>query len=229
MSQLTQIIGYSNYEIVRSQIAAILADELANQKSLLDAAKPYPAELENEYTLSENAIPNKVWEERFKRPCAEEYNKSVVINVMFAQAPLNDLQTVSTQNGDNTYIVEVYSGERERTALGTSKGVEGDSLAAMKLQRSLAQCRAILMNPNYQTLGFGQPYFIGKVSVSNIQISQPDDGNDNSVNLIYGRFNVTVKVSEGVEPVVGAPNAIGETTVKLYDTEKGYYWTNESN
>lgn len=227
MSELTQIIGYSNFEIVRSQIAAILSDELTNQLALLNAAKPYPAEKDVEYSLSEKSIPSRIWEERFKRPCAEEYNNGVVINVLFAQAPLNDLQTVSNQTGDNTYIVEVYAGEREPNVSEPIN--EGDSLAAMKLERSLAQCRSIIMNPNYQTLGFPKPYFIGKVSVSNIQISQPDDGNDNSANLIYGRFTITVKMSEGVEAIQGTPGAIGQTTMKLYDTEKGYYWTNESN
>lgn len=228
MSVLNQIIGLANFELVRSQIAAILALELSNQSTLLTDAQPWPAEKEEEYSLSLKSIPSKVWEERFKRPQSEEYKDGVVVNVLFAQAPLNDLQTVSTQNGDNTYIVEVYSGEREPNTENPSK--EGDSLAAIKLQRALAQCRAILMNPNYQRLGFDdKPYFIGKVSVSNIQISQPDDGNDNSANLIYGRFNVTVKMSETVEQVQGVLSAIGQTLYKLYDTDKGYFWTNESN
>ena len=152
MNVINNIIGISNFELVRSQIAAILANELINQNDLLENAKPWPVEKEYEYALSQSAIPSKVWEERFKRPNPEEYTIKPVINVMFAQAPLNELRTISTQNGDNTYIVEVYSGQREPQT--PSPQNEGDSLASIKLQRALAQARAIIMNPNYQHLGF---------------------------------------------------------------------------
>lgn len=235
MSLIQNIINESNFEIVRSRIASILADELDNQKTLNEIAlveeeaKPSPdpttiAALE----LNISAIPYKIWEERFKRPQPEEYEETPVINVMFANAPLNTLQSVSTQDADNTYVIEVYSGNREP---GTESPVnEGDSLAAIKLQRCLAIIRSILMFPEYQRLGFDvAPYFIGKVSANGIQIAQPNGGNENTNNLIYGKINLTVKVSEGVEQITGITLALSETTVKLNDTEKGYFWTNESN
>lgn len=234
MSVITQIIDKANFELVRSRIASILADELANQKSLnqaelvIEEAKPEPdpliiAALE----LNISAIPDKVWEERFKRPQPKEYTINPLINVIFVNAPLADLQTVSTQNGDDTFMIEIYGGDREPPEEEPDN--EGDSLSSIKLQRCLAICRSILMSPNYQRLGFDAlPYFVGKVSAGGMQVSQPDDGADNTNNLIYGKFNLTVKISETVEQVTGVLEESSETTYKVSD-EKGYFWTTESN
>ena len=234
MSVISEIIDKANFELVRSRIASILADELANQKVLnqaaLDAENLLPtpdpvivAALE----LNLSAIPDRVWEDRFKRPQSEEYTINPLINVIFANAPLNDLQTVSTQSGDDTFMIEVYAGDREPVEEEPTN--EGDSLASIKLQRCLAICRAILMNPNYQKLGFDTlPLFVGKVSAGSMQISQPDEGADITNNLIYGKFNLTVKISETVEQVTGVLEDLSETTYKVSD-DKGYFWTTESN
>lgn len=234
MSIINNIIGMANFEIVRSKIASILSDELANQKTLnetelaIEEAKPTPdPELIALYNANLNAIPDRVYDERFKRPIPEEYKDKPLINVVFQTAPLNELQTISTQIGDNTYVIEFYTGEFEPddgNPINT-----GDSLATFKLQRIIGICRSILMNPNYQRLGFDITPIVTKVSANNIQISQPDDGVDNSDNLIYGRFVLTVKVAEDVEQVTGVPLAQNGTTLRFYDTDKGYYWTNESN
>ena len=233
MSVITQIIDKANFELVRSRIASILADELSNQKVLnqdaLDAEnlEPIPDPIiVKALELNISAIPDRVWEERFKRPQSEEYTINPLINVIFANAPLNDLQTVSTQSGDDTFMIEVYAGDREPEE---TQDNEGDSLSSIKLQRCLAICRSILMNPNYQKLGFNTlPYFVGKVSAGSMQVSQPDEGADNTNNLIYGKFNLAVKISEIVEQVTGVLEGSSETTYKVSD-EKGYFWTTESN
>ena len=61
-----------------------------------------------------------------------------------------------------------------------------------------------------------------------MQISQPDEGGENSAFLVYGRFNVTVKIAEYVEPTSGVTEALSQTTYNL-DNEKGYFWTTQSN
>lgn len=234
MSVITKIIDKANFELTRSRIASILADELSNQKVLNQAAldaenlKPIPDPvIVKALELNLSAIPDKVWEERFKRPQAEEYTINPLINVIFTNAPLSDLQTVSTQSGDDTFMIEVYAGDREPPEEEPNN--KGDSLSSIKLQRCLAICRAILMNPNYQRLGFNiLPYFVGKVSAGSMQVSQPDEGADNTNNLIYGKFNLTVKISETVEQVTGVLEGSSETTYKVSD-EKGYFWTTESN
>ena len=240
MSVITQIIDKANFELVRSRIASILADEFENQRVLnqaaldIELAKPTPdllivASLE----LNLSSIPSssdgsvRIWEERFKRPQPEEYTVFPLLNVIFANAPLNTLQTVSTQDGEDTFMIEVYAGDREPSEEDPKN--EGDSLASARLQRCLAIARAILMNPNYQRLGFDTlPYFIGKVSANSLQISQPDEGADNTNNLIYGKLNLTVEISETSEQIAGVTEALSQTTYLVSDT-KGYFWTTESN
>lgn len=229
MSVINNIIGKSNFELVRSRIASILADEFSNQIALNEIALNTETDpiIRDELNLNIGAIPERVWDERSKRPTPEEYTIKPLVNVLFGSAPLDEMQTVSTQSGDDSFIVEVYAGNREPT--DQEPDLEGDSLASIKVQRCTAIIRAILMNPNYQRLGFDTPpYFIGKVSANNLQVSQPNDGADNSNNLTYGRINLTVKISETVEQIQGTPDAIGDATYKLHDTEKGYYWTNNN-
>lgn len=235
MSVITQIIDKANFELVRSRIASILADEFENQRVLNQAALDIeldPVIIAN-LQLNLSSIPSKadgtvrIWEERFKRPQPEEYTVFPLLNVLFANAPLNTLQTVSTQDGDNVFMIEVYAGDREPAPEDPVN--EGDSLASIKLQRCLAICRSILMYPQYDRLGFDTlPYFIGKRSINSLQISQPDDGADSANNLIYGKLNLTVTISETVEQVTGVLEALSQTTYKVSDT-KGYFWTTESN
>lgn len=233
MSIITQIISEANFEIVRSRIAAILADEFANQKTLNDAAllieeaKPTPdPAIIAALQLNLSAIPERIWEEKFKRPCQKELIDSPVVNVIFTNAPLTDNTSVCTQIGNDTFSIEVYTGNAEPGEEQPER--EGDSLASIKLQRCLAIIRAIIMNPNYQQLGFTEN-FVNNVVANNIQIGQPDDGADNANNTIRGKIDIAVKIAEGVEQITGVVLALNETTLKLYDTEKGYYWTNESN
>ena len=239
MSVITQIIDKANFELVRSRIASILADEFENQRVLnqaaldIEIAKPTPDPvIVANLQLNLSSIPSssdgtvRIWEERFKRPQPEEDTVFPLLNVLFANAPLNTLQTVSTQDGDDVFMIEVYAGSREPDTENPEN--EGDSLASIKLQRCLAVCRSILMYPQYDRLGFDTlPYFIGKRSINSLQISQPDEGADNANNLIYGKLNLTVTISETVEQVTGVLEALSQTTYKVSDT-KGYFWTTQS-
>ena len=234
MSKINNIIGEAYFELIRSRIATILSDEFANQKTLNEIAlaeeeaKPTPDQsIIDSLKLNLSAIPDKIWEERFKRPEQKELIDSPVVNVIFLNAPLTDNVTVSTQIGDDTYTIQVYTGNKEPEEEKPKR--EGDSLSSIKLHRTLAMIRAILMNQNYQQLGFDtSPYPIGYVRANNIQIGQPDNGADDANNAIMGKIDLVVKVSEGVEQITGVELALSQTTVKLYDTEKGYFWTNES-
>ena len=231
MSKLLNIVSESNFELVRSRIASILADELANQLTLNIAAKaaeeskpePDPV-LIALYDLNIASIPSKVYEERFFRPTTQELQAETMVNVVFVDAPLDENTTVSTQIGDDRYMIEAYAAGK------TNSNDNADKIATLKLQRLLAIVRAILMNPNYINLGFDtSPLIVGKRICNNIQIGQPDDGGDNADAMIRGKIDLTVKVHETIEPITGVVLALNESTLKLYDSEKGYYWTNESN
>jgi len=234
MSFIQGIIEEANFELIRSRIASILTDEFANQIALnqtalnAELAKPTPdpvivAQLE----LNLSALPSKVWEERFRRPEPNEYSEEPLVNVIFTNSPLNELSSVSSQIGDCVYPIEVYAGSK---AAENEDDLPGDQVASIKLQRCLAIIRAIIMNPNYQSLGFDYKTSpVGKVNANSLQIGQPDDGGDNAQNGIRGQINIQVKISETVEQITGGSLTLSETTFKLFDSEKGYYWTNESN
>ena len=197
MSVIQNIIDYSNFELIRSRIASILADELANQKILYAAllaaelAKPEPDPvLVVKYELNIDSIPDKVWEERFRRPDPSEFP---VINVVFTQAPLDDLITGSTEIGVDSYQIEVYQQGKDK------EDNRGDYLSSIKLHRLLAIARTIIMNPNYVRLGFNtQPLIIGYRQATGILIGQPDEGLDDAINTISGKFIINVKTNEGV-------------------------------
>ena len=230
MSLIENISFGANFEIIRARIASILADELAAQKALNiialaeEEAKPSPdEELIKQYQLNIDSIPDKVWEERFRRPQESELP---VLNVVFSQAPLNDLITTSTQVGEDKYTIEVYQGSPDKDVDTTRK--RGDELATLKLHRLLGICRSIIMDRNYIALGFnttGQPNIIGGRRAENIIIAEPDEGTNNSFNLIMGKVDVTVKATEEVVNLAGVELAINETTLQYKDYENGYYWT----
>ena len=118
MSKINGILQYSNYEIVRSKIASILADELANQASLNqtalteEEAKPDPDEaLIAFYNLNIDCIPGEVYEERFIRPQPNEYP---LINVVLTNVPLDQGTSNTKQEGVNKYQIEFYQQAKDK-------------------------------------------------------------------------------------------------------------------
>ena len=75
------------------------------------------------------------------------------------------------------------------------------------------------------------PYIIGYRQATNIIIGKPEEGADDAYHSIFGKFDVNVKCTEDVNNLTGLLLEANETTmtIKIFDEEKGYYWTNESN
>lgn len=217
MSNIDYIIGESNFEKIRSKIASILADEFSNQKSLISTALLTETDQDviDDYNISLNAIPNKVWEERFRRPSEGEYP---VVNVFLQNNPLNDLIGNENQTGTNTFGIEFYMSAKDTDT------DRGDKLSAIKLQRLIGITRHIIMTPHYLTLGFGAG-FIGHRSAQNMIYAQPEDGVSNADNVIMGKLDIIVKSREDVEKLDGVLFDQNDTTFKLFDTEKGFFWT----
>lgn len=209
MSRLDYIISESNTEKVRRQIAFILADELSNQKDLIEAQITPTAEM----LLTLESLPNRVYDERFVRPSESEFP---VLNVVLVSNALNDLTGLEQQTDIARFGIECYSTSK------SSSSKDGDSDASAKLQRLLMLCRHIIMSPYYTTLDFA-PGFIGHVSAGNLQISQPDDGIENGY-LINGQIVINVKIKETQNRLEGVELTTNATNHRLYDTEKGYYY-----
>lgn len=223
MSEITQIIPYSNFELIRSKIASILADELANQKTLYQAAlaaeeaKP-PAEQDASliafYNLSIDCIPSVVWEERFFRPQPEEMP---ILNVVLLNVPLNEGTNNTGQVGENKYQIEVYQQAKSKS------GQYGDVLATEKLHRLLAIIRVILMDRNYVDLALSNQ-IVRRRQVQDIIIGLPNLGADDANSSIFGKLDLLVKSVESVTDLDGVTAQIGLTNMKIFDSEKGYFW-----
>jgi len=220
MSKITSILSYANYELIRSKIASILADELANQLTLNKAARTLElaevtpdAELIALYDLNISCIPSKVFEERFIRPNPDEYP---LINVVFTGNPLNEGTSNTVQYGVNKFQIEFYQDAKSQD------DNDGDMLASIKLHRIMAICRQILMSREYVQLDLGS--IIGYRIVNDQIIGQPNTGADNANNSIFGKFDLLVKSGEEVNDLDGVQLLESGTTMQINSSELGYYW-----
>lgn len=209
MAVVNYIIEQSNIELVRSQVAFILADEIANQVALIGSTPTQDQQL----TLDSIPKDNRVHEERFIKPSEELYN---LLNVTILNNPLNHRTGFAQQEGDATINIEVYS--RGEHLVNT----DGDQRAAIKLHRLLSLCRHILMSPHYVRLGLATG-IVGKREVTNIEIFQPDEGMVAGY-VITGNFSLMVRVHESQQEISGVPLTSSQTTHRLYDTNEGYFY-----
>lgn len=196
MPLILQQIPKQNFELVRDRIGLILSDELQNQ-------------VQNGWTTY--ALPN-VWVER-----AVSIDKSsrATINVRLNSGEYGNRDYTSV-DGNYLYFIDFYV-----TAPGDDNS-DGDKLAAINLQDMMGKCRSILSNPVYATLNFA-PGFIGGVTVSSIAMGAPPDDAD-AKNLSRGQLIVSVRIMEN--EILKSPSdlAISHTSVKLYNTSKGYVY-----
>ena len=144
---------------------------------------------------------------------------------IFTNIPI-DL-TVNLNNGDylnqsqleseGVYIfnVDCYASAKSDTS------ESGDKKATLKLQKLLGSCRAILENSQYKTLGFATP-FISNRHIQSITISEP--GRQDALSTVMGRLQMSVRVNELSEVKDADTLTDFLTTVKLFETEKGYFF-----
>lgn len=210
MANIDYIIPISNTELVRSQIAAILTDELSNQRALIEALTD---PLTEDQQLLLDSMPEMVFEERFHRPGTEEAS---LINVWLDNAPISELTGTERQTDITKFNIEYYS--RSKGSVHSY----GDKKSALKAHRCLMACREVLMSPYYVTLGFA-PGMIGSRTAQNLQIFQPDNGVDSN-NTVNGLLSLHVKILETQSKIEGVPLLINNTIHRLYDTDKGYYY-----
>jgi hypothetical protein len=231
--RITNIIGLSNFEKVRDLIASYLVTEFEEQRVLnqaaLDAELLKPEQDRNQvlidlYTLNLEVLPSKVWVERFRRPEAQEVQDTPLINVILVNVPLDQLSNVSSQTGVNRYLIEVHTGSREEDSLDPS--YLSDSKAYIKLQRILAIVRNIIMFSGYRFLELedNSANYIGSVQAEGIAFEQPDYGAMPGSSSIRGKIDVNVKMREDNIIETGEEITTSATNLKLFDTEKGYYF-----
>lgn len=193
---ITGIIPSQNFELVRDRIGQILSLEIGNQ-----------------YTLTGNEDLN-----------ATVYNDRIVpydktdcpaINVSFVSSNYTS-KFVNSVDGSNIYNIDVYC-LAPSTATDTA-----DKLANIRLHKLLGICRTILSDPQYRTLLFTAPS-MAHVSVRDIKIAAPEAMQDSSA-IVMGRLTFMVNCPETVQLLDAPLVASHLTSIKLSDSDKGYYW-----
>ena len=198
---ITQVIPQQNFELVLDGIGVILELELPNQQ-VLDNTFDSPT----------------IWKER-AIPLDKTEIPAVNITLSSGDYSGKDATLVA---GKYHYNIDCYT-----QSAGTDDD-PGDKLAALKLHRIIGKIRAILENPAYNTLGFARPS-INRVYVAGFRIMEKKAMTDahypsDALSNVMARISFVVDVPEYVQLGTGKLLTGSDTTVKLYETEKGYYY-----
>jgi hypothetical protein len=181
---MIQKVNRRPFELVLDQIIQILSLEIPNQAILS------PGE----------GLEASIYKSRFVPFQATELP---AINVDLARGDYG-LVTAVDQDGVFSFNIDVYQSSNY------SSTDRGDTLASQKLQRLVGVVQAVLMAPEYITLGFDKP-FIENRTVKNIQFASPVDSKDaNSV--VMARISLDVRVCSNSDTIT--PNLI-----KGFDTQ----------
>jgi hypothetical protein len=185
MAEITQLIDKQDtFEIVRDQIAAILATESAQQVVLATTAgKPDPSL----WAL-------KVYTER-ATPWDDYTSGDIIVNVWFDTTAVDESasNTVRDQTMRGTFNIDVI-GFGVSSDNGTGGHTPGDERAAMNAQRGLRLVRNIIMASNYTYLKLRGT--VGQRMPQNISTFQPQLNGKPTVHAVGARLALGVRYEE---------------------------------
>jgi hypothetical protein len=205
MSVIDTAIGTQAFELIRDRLGELLADELAQQ-----------------FTLVNNTIfQSRIFMERFI-PFNESEIYQGAINITVARQMLNN-QSLLQSDGINTFFIDVYQCAKNTTEDGNA--IDGASLATKKMHRLCGVIRAIIEDARYKTLGFAPP-FIANRHVVEIKFNNPKV--EEKVGLSTGRVIVQVRASELNGRSTPTVLADLKTTVKIGESDAGYTYIGEA-
>ena len=145
----TLIDKQDTFEIVRDQIAQILADEVASQMAIAtnEAKDPDDWKLR---IFTERSNP---WEQ-FQNPDEANFDDSPIVNVWFDSDnfDMSASNILERQKTEAVYNMNCYGYGRSKDDGGTGH-IPGDKEAAFEVQRALRLVRNILMAAEYTYLG----------------------------------------------------------------------------
>lgn len=199
MSKIDQIILPQNYEYVRDRIAEILADELNGQLLLT-----------GDYDLDVEVV-------------AED---TTVIDESELPMVTVSLDAGSWGNKHQGSVIGTYVFNVDCiTSSKSNQNRAGGTASVVKAQRLAGLCRSILEDPIYKTLGFVPPY-ISRTFCSDIKFGKPGATDANHTNISRITFNVLVNETSKLK----IPLLIEgyQTTVKIDNTSKGYFYQGEN-
>lgn len=139
-----------------------------------------------------------------------------MVNVSFNGSPYENNNPLRSE-GLNTFYIDVY------TKAKADDEDDADRLANIKLQKIIGKIAFILRHSYYKTLGF-TPGFIGGTKVASIQVADNRNDQLNLNGCVMGRIVFEVRATEEVEPVEPRDMLGFYTTVKLFNTNKGFVY-----
>ncbi len=192
---LIPLIPTQQFELIHNRIGEILTEELERQSLLSnDPTLKFDIFKERDIPFSDSELP--------------------AMNIMFDESEY-EMQTQVQHTGIYRYVIELTANGK------SSDDVLGDTLTMNQVQRVLGICRAIIMNPKYTKLSL-TPSLIQNRKVVGMRFGKPV--RQDSSHTILGRMVLQVTAVEDVQ--LNTANLIQgiDTTVFLYETEKGYQW-----
>lgn len=204
MPKILSIISPQAFELIRDQIAAILADEIDYQGVL-----SYDPDFLNMIVFVEGNNP-------------EDKEDLPLINVSLATGSWPDRKAYNGQiKGNYIYNIDVYTNSPSSSD-NEGDEIRGDNLSGVKLQKILGICRAILENPIYRNLGYASG-FIERVAMNDLNI-RAESKNADALNTRMGRLTFQVEVQENVNLLNANPLLEWTTSVSINKTDDGYYF-----
>lgn len=193
-----------SFEIVRDQIAAILATETANQMALATLGGKNPEDWKLRVFI-ERSNP---WEQ-FRGNVVDE---SPLVNVWFDSSFFDGgkSSTVFEQMSETVFNIDIYGyGVSSEDGLGHKPG---DREAALVCQRGIRLVRNILMaseNTYLQLQGL-----VWQRHTQSVTSFQPQQGDNNVEKIVAARIAMRVRFTEFSPQFTGEPLELLSTTVK---------------
>ena len=211
----TLIDKQDNFEIIRDQIAAILAIETASQQSLAETANKENSGLWKFRPFTERANPIEEWRDI---DTSSDIDESPIVNVWYDNGsfPMNKGNVVERQAHEAVYNIDCYG-------LGISKNnpggghILGDKEAALEAQRAVRLVRNVLMAAEYTYLGLQG--LVWRRWPQSITVFQPQIDGRTVQHIVGARISLNVGFNE-LSPQV-TPETLELLTVGVKRTEDG--------
>jgi hypothetical protein len=186
MSINSLIDKQDSFEIVRDQIAAILAAEISSQMALATAASKDSDDWKLRIFV-ERAAP---WEQFLN----DQTDNSPLVNVWFdsSNIDLKASNLIQRQKTDGVFNIDCYGYGKSKSAVGGH--TPGDKEAAFEVQKAIRLVRNILMSSEYTYLGL-QGLVWNRYPLS-INVFQPQIDSQNVQNIVAGRIALQVTFNE---------------------------------
>lgn len=222
MAKISEIVfAPKAFEIVRSKICSILADEIAAQKVMLEAYKTNnPTEDLSEVNLSLDSLPSKIYEDRLTRFNEDELDPYAAVNVMFSTKKTAELISASNDLSWAVFTVECWTKSKASPLYQTGEK------SFRLMHRLLGGLSAILQNPAYRFLALEWPGcpVIQAVDATEVMTSNPEYGAESASFTITGALFIKVRLRDN-KSYLGTQTLVHgiDTDMQISDVN-GTYW-----